>query len=201
MNIKIIILILLTFYSCNNIENTTEINDSGGNSYDRLELNKLDKNSNLRIDQGNVKFKIVNGIKYNFSIVQALDFIKRNGDIPNEEDVNDLKEESVLIFEISDVNQFRSIFENRNLQTNKDNMIQYLIGNIKNDIIIFQAGNKFEPNGVQYEGVVGAHDNKIRVLAFFKGVKTDQEYELQYNDFLYSAGKIKLFKTIKTQSV
>lgn len=142
-------------------------------------------------------YKIVHGIKFQFKPIRALDFLARRGDVIVPEDRSDLADESVLIFELQDTNSFKSIFEHPRLVVDRDKMVQYLCGNLMHDIEINQDGKRFSCNGVQYEGVMGANNNKIRVLTFFKGVDLQQDFQIQYNDPLFEAGLIRITKKTK----
>lgn len=142
-------------------------------------------------------YKVVHGIKYQFKVVSALDFLARNHERVAEEDKKDLAEESVIIFELQDTNAFKNIFEHERLVMDRDQTIQYLCGGVMNDLTVEQDGKRLSCNGVQYEGVMGANNNKIRVLTFFKGVDLNQDFHIQYNDPLFEAGLVRVTKKTK----
>lgn len=141
--------------------------------------------------------KVVKGVDFRFKVISALDFLDRTGQRPSEEDMAQLESESVLIFEIEDTSELKTIFEHPALQRSKDDFIQYLSGAVMNDLKITQYGKEVSPNGVQFEGVMGASSHKTRTLVFISGIDITKEYTIHYNDPLFDAGLIRINHKIK----
>ena len=121
-----------------------------------------------------------------------MDFLDRTGRRPSEEDITQLEKESVLSFEIGDTSELKTIFEHPALQRSKDDFIQYLSGAVINDLKITQNGKEISPNGVQFDGVMGASSHKVRTLVFISEIDVTKEYTIQYNDPLFDAGLIRI---------
>lgn len=145
--------------------------------------------------------KIVGGIKFQFKTISALNFIERTGQRVYEDEKHEINNESVIIFEISDTNSINNIFEHPKMVFSQDDAVQYLTCQLATDLKIVQGGKTFSPNGVQYEGVMGATSNIIRVITFFKGIDLEKEYTIEYNDQLFDAGLVILKQNVKQLSI
>src|SRR5690606_20681563 len=106
--------------------------------------------------------KVVNGVEFRFKAIPALDFLARTKQPVAAEDRSSLGQEAVVIVELQDTNSHKNIFEHPRLVVGKDQMVQYLCGNLANDLSIIQNEKSYPCNGVQYEGVMGANNNKVR---------------------------------------
>ena len=158
----------------------------------------LNKTEDLFLAESKTKdFKIVRGIKFQFKAISAVDFLFRTNRKVNKEEKLEVSEESIIIFELRDTNEFKNIFEHPSMVLSQDDAVQYLCGKLISDLKIEQDNTVFSPNGIQYEGVMGATNNRIRVLAFFKGIDLKEEYIIKYNDQLFDAGLIILKQNIK----
>lgn len=179
-------------HSCSSESETQKIIEDIGTVSDpkndeRLELSMKSTKS----------YKIVNGVKFEFKAITALEFLNRNGKVPSQEDLESLKKEIVLIFEIQDTNSFNSIFEHPSIVFSQDETVQYLTGQLLQDLTIQQDDKRFDASGIQYEGIIGANTNKIRVLTFFNGVDLERDYHIHYNDPIFEAGLIRIKKKTK----
>lgn len=194
------ILIFFTL-SCHSENKKHGLIEDNGTSGSNIEPRVLDIQEQQAADGSNIQTKTVKGIRFSFAAISALDFLARNNKIPTDADAEELKDETVIIVELSDTNQYHSVFKNIHATLGKDEMIQYLVGDFVNDFWLTQNGKRINPNGIQYEGTVGANENKIRILTFFKGVDIRENYTIQYTDQLFDAGIIKVSKQHKQQSV
>lgn len=153
---------------------------------EKLELSKYESDQSA----GRTLSKVVNGINFQFKAIRAVDFISRTGQRVSEKDEKELMDESVFIFELADTNSFKNIFEHPSMVLSQDEVVQYFCGKLSSDLKIEQGNVTYIPNGIQYEGVMGATNNKIRVLTFFKGIDLQKEYIIKYNDPVFNAGLI-----------
>jgi hypothetical protein len=152
-----------------------------------IELTLLEKG-----ESGNVKN--FDGVSMVFKEVKALDYLKRTGDKVSEADKKDLLRESVFMLEFVGHKTSGSLFENDEILLSEDDATKYLIGDIANDFVVVQKGKKFNAQGVQYDGKIGA-GQKIRVTFFLVGVDLNSPYNIEYTDRLFGKGKIKMTKT------
>lgn len=152
----------------------------------------------LYIEKGHVSnYKISKGIKFQFKSMTAVNFLNGKLKTVSEQTKKEVASESVVIFEISDTNSFKNLFEHASMQYSQDDAVQYLCGQLVNDIIIEQGGKTFTSNGLQYEGVMDANNNRIRMIIFFKGIDLQKQYTLKYNDRLFDTGLIILKQQTK----
>lgn len=194
-------ILILFIVSCNSENKKNGIVADNGRPGSNVESRTLDIQEQNTTGDNTIQTKTVKGIRFSFAAISALDFLARNNKIPTAADAEDLKEETVIIVELSDTNQFHSVFNNVHATLSKDEMIQYLVGDFVNDFWLTQNGKRINPNGIQYEGIIGANENKIRVLTFFTGINIQENYTIQYTDKLFDAGIIKVSKKHKQQSV
>lgn len=128
-------------------------------------------------------------ILFSTSIVGALEFLHHKGKAIDKADLEELKKESVVILEMQLSEDHKSIFETNRNKLDRDKTMEYLIGDIMNDLTIEQDGATLISNGNQYENSFGTQ-NKIRVYFFFKGLDQNKEYRITYHDRLFGAGLI-----------
>ena len=128
-------------------------------------------------------------IRYSAGVVSAIEYLNRKKQRVENVDYNDLKKESVLIFDIEIVSQHKKIFQSERLKYDKDYTIQYLVGNFLNDIQIEQNKKIIYPNAHQYENNV-LNQNRIRVFVFFSGLDLRKKMRVIYRDQLFEGGII-----------
>ena len=126
-------------------------------------------------------------IHYNVGLVSAFEYIKRTGQRVNETDKNELKKESVAIFEMELSNGTKSILESKRNPLDQNQTIQYLIGDIIKDFSIQQESQEFYPNGHHFENSQ-SKKNRIKLFLFFKGVDLKKKMRFVYHDRLFGAG-------------
>ena len=133
--------------------------------------------------------KLVNAVGYSVSLVRALDFLDRKGERVAEEDKADLSREAALILETELKEGHRDIFDSPRMTLSKDDAIQYLVGKISEDVMIYQDTKEFKPTGVSYEGALG-NKNKMRVILFFRDLDLNKKMRVSYYDRLLGSGII-----------
>lgn len=132
------------------------------------------------------------GVSYVFKELPALDYLSRKGEKVSNEDRADLMEESVFMLEFELQDSHKEIEKSSLLKLSKDDLGQYMIGQVSNDFKINQENRTFTPNASHYEGIVGG---KIRVTFFFRDVDLSKKVEIQYVDRVFGNGLIKMIKT------
>lgn len=133
----------------------------------------------------------MNSIRYKAISLTALEFLKRKGENPAPEDVEELVNEHVLIFDIQANDQLKNLFESDKIQFSKEDAISYLAGAVSQDVELFQGGESLVVNGVQSD-ISGNSLNKVRLFIFTNTIYEDKSIIMQYNDELFGAGIINL---------
>lgn len=183
------ILLLWTLFSCE--EEKMKVNPTG--SY-FLEDEKQDgastrvylSSKSIIDEKGNKK---IEEVKYSMGIVSAIEFIAKKGRKSTQNELSKLKSESVAILEFELTKEHKNIFDANRNSLNKDNTIEYLMGNIAKDITIEQDGIIYNSNDLLYENSF-SKQNRIRLYFFFTGIKSNEEMKIMYHDRLYGAGLI-----------
>lgn len=137
-----------------------------------------------------IRTKKIEGVEYHYSVVNALDFIRRSGGHVDKEDIEGLEKESVVIFEFKTEKATQNAFESKEMKLGKDDAIQYLMSGISTDIVIKQNGKEFKPSGCNYEGQIG-EQNELRFMFFINGLNTDNPFTIEYYDQLFGNGLMK----------
>ena len=137
-----------------------------------------------------IRTKRIEGVEYHYSLVDALDFVRRSGKTVAKEDMEELEKESVVIFEFTTDKATQSAFDSAEMKLGKDDAIQYLMSGISNDFVIKQDGSEYKPAGCNYEGQIG-EQNKIRVMFFMNGLDKNTSFTIEYYDQLFGKGLMK----------
>lgn len=189
-HIVVFTFLLLGFSACEADQADPVLKDPSGYQGDDL----LKKNETFRLYTSLKSYeengkKKVEKITYSANIIGATDFIQYKGKKIDPSDVADLKKESVVILEFELEEGHKKILEAKRNRLDKDKTMEYLVGNIINDIFIEQDGAIHTPNGHQYENSFGTQDN-IRLYFFFIDVNKDKKLRVTYHDKLFGAGLI-----------
>jgi|GEM_PF-3492094 len=180
--------LIFTLFSCGNneiIENgayqNEQIDDQGFNSQQWV----LNKGEVLSRDVKKYGELLV-GVKH----VSALKFIERTGQVVLEEDKESLKDESVFILEFKSL----SAKERNPLNLPQCNLtfeegIKHLSFDLENSITIEQGDSIFTANGSHFERDFSLSD-RLRVIAFFKGINRNKEFNFSLNDEVFGGGKL-----------
>lgn len=131
--------------------------------------------------------------------VTALDYLFKKGESVQEGDYEALKDEAVVMVDFTAQNPHENIFLSEDMAYNRDDAIQYLIGDIQQDVKFIQGEKRLSANGVHYEGQVGPQ-NSFRVYFFVNGIDIEKEYQIEYYDQLFEKGLIK-FKHTNTEII
>jgi len=164
------------------IENSTEANSFENKTINRPEQTKP------------VQFSTVSNLKhgeieYSIHTMSALEFIKLKGENPEVEDIDQLREETVVFFEFE--SEESNILKSKKIQIPKNEVFQYLRRDILENVEIEQKGEKNKANGVIYDRSLNG-TNKLRVILFFSTVNHEKEFLFNYKDKLFGAGEIEL---------
>jgi hypothetical protein len=160
-------------------------NDKEFASIKEGELNKI------QVDQYESGTKTINKIRYSIGLISAIEFIQKKGEVIEQRDLEDLKKESVLILEFNHTSESNDIFEEIQSDLTKEDAVIYLKGEILKNITIEQNHNEFIPDGVSYEGSIGAR-NKIRLLLFFNDINVNESAKVVLYDNLFDNGLVKI---------
>lgn len=180
------ILILFLIYGCN--ENTSEMDtvilpddyavSNSDSSIKFLNEAKFPRNTGT---------KEFSDMLLNFNVISAQMFLEHTGRAGD--DIEELQDESVLILDYQLKNVSKDVLNYSSMSS--DDLVQYFIGTIKNDISFKQSSETIFPSGVHYEGKVGS-EHKVKVYFFVNGLDLDTPYEIIYNDKVFDKGQIKL---------
>jgi hypothetical protein len=145
-------------------------------------------NSIERSKSGSIAVKIYNGVSYSIDLINAVDFVTRKGEKLDLSERLELSKESVAILKI-DLNNIKetSVFESSKMTMNKEDALQYLVGQILDDLTVEQNGQSISPVGVEYDaGVSGSQT--IKVFLFFNNINLNKPSNAVYYDRLFGAG-------------
>jgi hypothetical protein len=139
-------------------------------------------------DNDKAASKMYNGVKYTIDLINAVDFVSRQGEKLELSERMELSRESVVILKIDLQNiKETSVFESAKITMNKEDALQYLVGQISNDFSIEQNGESKSPTGVQYDAGISEPDN-IKVFLFFNNINLNKPSSALYYDRLFGAG-------------
>jgi hypothetical protein len=130
---------------------------------------------------------ISESLNYSTSVIDALEFIKKRGEFPKPSDVKELVNESVIILEIESENSNKSILDSKRLTKDRNDVNQYIVGDMLNDIWVLQNSKEIHPTGNNYENSFGSQ-NKMRTYFFFNGINKNEPFKIVYNDKLFGSG-------------
>lgn len=180
--------------SCSGEQTTPESFDNS-----KLEVGKLrDSHSSTSVvepDNDGGAAKTYNGVKYTVDLINGVDFVSRKGEKLELSERLELSRESVAILKI-DLQSMKeiSVFESSKITMNKEDALQYLVGQISGDFSIEQNGKSISPSGVEYDAGISEPDN-IKVFLFFNKINLNQPSSALYYDRLFGAGLMR-FKII-----
>jgi hypothetical protein len=185
MNVKYFIVAILPFlFSCNQSVDNVPAYEPEQSQYKNSSMIPVERDRDAKVEE-----KTTNGITYRFHAISALDYLDRKGVNPEKEDLAHLREESVILLEMSE--EVHDIFESKKLQLSQDDLVMYLCDGIKEDFTIVQEGEVIKPNAVQYEGKIGSGD-RIRATFFIKGINESLPIQIQYYDKIFGNGFVKI---------
>ncbi len=186
LTITKLILLLLVFSSCQSDVNHIE----GTNTSTIGQFNNEQTEENVKPEpEQAAHFKKIDGISYTYDLISAIDFLKRKGEQPDAADLESLKRESVLILEISTGENILSIFDSPRMTMDQEESVQYLLGQINSDLVLYQGEQEFSPSGSLPDALqVGT--NSIRTFFFFTDVNSEESAEIKYYDRLFDNGFI-----------
>lgn len=133
--------------------------------------------------------KIIDRKGYVVKVVPAMQFLQSKGETVAVEDKKALEKEIVVLLEIETPDPGKDFFDSPQVTFSKEDGMQYLIGNIAQDVTLFQGKNEYHPSGSSYEKGVG-QQNKIRVLFFFSGIDINKKMRISYYDRIMDTGII-----------
>lgn len=144
---------------------------------------------NTLVSSPNSKTKQIDRNRYTVRVFSALDFLKKKGETPTPNDEQELKKEGIVLLEIEGSDERKDFFEQPEIQLSSEDAMQYLIGNISEDIALSQGSEELYPSGVNFERIPGMQ-HKIRIVFFFKGIETDKKMKIEYYDRIFGSGII-----------
>lgn|GEM_PF-6502047 len=196
MKILTCILLLGLFTACETAPSKAKKTAS-----DREEVNALapEPAYNIGSDAPNTSHKMIGGAGYTAKVIPALDFLQAKGEKVSAEDKKFLEKEVVVMLEIASADAKKDFFDAPGITFSKEESLQYLTGNITQDVTIIQGTETFYPSGSSYERSP-ALQNRIRVMLFFSGVDVNKKMKISYYDRILDAGIINFgINNIKTQ--
>lgn len=135
--------------------------------------------------------KVYNGITYSVNLINAVDFVSRKGEKLELSERLELSKECVAILKIDLKNSKEtSVFESSKMTMNREDAMQYLVGQISNDFSVEQNGESISPLGVEYDAGIAQPDN-IKIFLFFNKINLDKSSSVVYYDRLFGAGLIR----------
>lgn len=139
-----------------------------------------------------VNYEIVNAIRYEVNCLSAIDFLNKTGRVVQPSDADELQQEMVVLFTMSDTSAHKQIRESEQMVFSDEELNGYLQYGILSDFTILQNGKVFFPTGVQSDNGGVLHQNKISALLFFDSINMKQKFTIQYNDQLFGAGLLRV---------
>jgi hypothetical protein len=184
-------LIVFFFTSCSNQEEASfdASNQSRENNVDLTDYEKLhwQLNAYEKPSQRVQKIgEVLIGVKY----TSALNFIERTGRKDDALDEEKIKDETVFFLEFKSLNISKKdpLLLNQ-CELNYEEAVKYLSFELEKQIQIEQNGKIFSPNGLHFERDFNVSD-RMRVIAFFKGVQTEQDFKFLLDDKLFGGGRV-----------
>lgn len=131
------------------------------------------------------------GITYSIDLMNAVDFVSRKGEKLEMGDRMELMKESVAILTI-DLNnpKERDVFESSKITMEREDAMNYLVGNIASDIEIKQGKETFSPSGVEYDAGI-SKPSQLRVFIYFNNIKANQPSSVMLYDRLFGSGLLR----------
>lgn len=123
-------------------------------------------------------------------VIEAYDFLKRKGEQIAGADIKKIKQEQVMLFEISYNKPMANILEKQQVGMDENELVNYFSSAIQQDMIVMQNNKEVAMNGVFYESSFGA-SNKVRCIFYLSGLKLEKKFEVLFNDRIFRAGLIK----------
>lgn len=145
-----------------------------------------------RDSENPVNYEIVNAIRYEVNCLSAIDFLNKTGRVVQPSDADELQQEMVVLFTMSDTSAHKQIRESEQMVFSDEELNGYLQYGILSDFTILQNGKVFFPTGVQSDNGGVLHQNKISTLLFFDSINMKQKFTIQYNDQLFGAGLLRV---------
>jgi len=132
--------------------------------------------------------KTENGITYSFDLMNGVDFVSRKGEQVELTDRMELLKETIAILTI-DLNNIKEadVFESSKITMEKEDAMNYLVGNIASDIEIKQEGKTISPAGVEYDAGI-SKPSQLRVFFYFNNIKVNQPSSVVFYDHLFGSG-------------
>lgn len=190
MNRIFLCLIPLVLFSCSEKEDDKV---AVANSSSLETGNNLDSKSRQTAEESDKSFasKTENGITYSFDLMNAVDFVSRKGEQVELADRMELMKETVAILTI-DLNNSKEtdVFESSKMTMEKEDAMNYLVGNIASDIEIKQEGKTISPIGVEYDAGI-SKPSQLRVFIYFNNLKVNQPSSVVLYDRLFGSGLLR----------
>lgn len=135
--------------------------------------------------------KTENGITYSIDLMSAVDFVSRKGEQIELADRMELMKETVAILTI-DLNNTKEtdVFESSKMTMEREEAMNYLVGNIASDIEIIQGKKTLSPKGVEYDAGI-SKPSQLRVFIYFNNIKIDQPSSVVLYDRLFGSGLLR----------
>ena len=135
--------------------------------------------------------KTEHGITYSIDLMNGVDFVSRKGEKLEMEDRLELMKETVAILTI-DLNNPKEtdVFESSKITMEKEDAMNYLVGNIASDIEIKQGKNTFSPSGIEYDAGISKPE-QLRVFIYFNNIKLNQPSSVVLYDRLFGSGLLR----------
>lgn len=125
-----------------------------------------------------------------FNGMSSYEFLSRTREIIEEKDVQQLQRETTFIFEYTLKSKHKDIL-NSVKSMNEDDLVQYIVGNFKDDINFHQGSKVIPVDAINYEGKVGAN-HQVKMYLFLVGLDLEKPYSMVYEDKIFEKGKIEI---------
>lgn len=135
--------------------------------------------------------KTENGITYSIDLMNGVDFVSGKGERVEMADRMELIKETVAILTI-DLNDIKEtdVFESKKMTLDREDAMNYLVGNIASDIEIKQGKKTFSPSGVEYDAGI-SKPSQLRVFIYFNNININQPSSVVLYDRLFGSGLLR----------
>lgn len=185
LSIFLCFLSLVFISSCNGdkkepvfYEEKVELNDQEGFREMKIEI----------IEDKTIKKNRYGDLSVSVRHISALEFIEKTGRKIDSIDIDALLQESVFIMDFKSLTQkHRNPLNLKQCNVSFEEGVKFMAFEIEKRLKIIQEDSVYHSNGVHFERDFSLSD-RLRVVAFFKGVNREKEFTYFFDDKIFGGG-------------